>query len=233
MTTSKNDLVAGFDPGGKKSFGWCVAEVRPWRVIDYGVVSCAKAACGVAFDAVKNGNLVAAGVDAPLTWARDGGRRKSDEHIADWLRKNAQHSKGSVQAINSLRGACVVQGFLLAEALSRKYSKILFTETNPKPLRDCSNVKKSYEGVRDKDQSDEAWDHIQDAIVSAWAAAQARKAYDKDWKGQVGLNLYDDENEDQIYRFPFLNKKKTVYWWPDNHKNTVLRGSRSIHSSSG
>ena len=209
---SKNDLVAGFDPGGKNSFGWCVATIDPWRVVGRGVVSYAKEACDEASKVIKdkNGNLVAAGIDAPLTWARNGRQRKADKRITEWLKNSAQRRKGSAQAINSLRGACVVQGFLLAEALNHKYSGILITETNPKPLQDNPDAIKSYKGVWKNGQPD----HIHDAILSAWAASQARKAYDKGWKGQVGLNLYNDEDEDQIYCLPFLEKDKTVYWWP-------------------
>lgn len=211
MTTSKNDLVAGFDPGGKNSFGWCVVAVRPRRkMIDAGknLASNADDAFCKASQVIKShgGSLRAVGIDAPLTWARNGGQRTADRHI------NNQHSPNSALSVNSLWGACAVQGFLLAEALSREYPGILFTEANPKPLKDNPDAIKWYKDVWSEDEPD----HIRDAIVSAWAAAQALKAYGKGWKGQVGLNLYDCDDKAKIYHFPFFdkNKNKVVYWWP-------------------
>ena len=196
MTTSKNDLVAGFDPGGKNSFGWCVAAIDPWRVVGRGVVSHANEACDGASEVLKakNGNLVAAGIDAPLTWARDGGRRESDKHVEQW---------GTAMAVNSLRGACVVQGYLLAKALNKKHPRCLITETNPKPLlkylkhNPDTEVANEFDAVSFKVGESE---HIRDAIVSAWAAYKALNSQS---------NLY--KNDTKIYRF----LDKAVYWWPE------------------
>lgn len=44
--------------------------------------------------------------------------------------------------------------------------------------------------------------HIRDAIVSAWAAAEALNSR---------RNLYELDDESQIYRIA----DKAVYWWPE------------------
>ena len=189
-------LVAGFDPGGKSGnkFGWCVAEFRPWRVIAANGASCADDAFCRASQAVEThgGRLVAAGIDAPLTWARNGGQRKADKHVQQW---------GTASGVNSLWGACLVQGFLLAKVLEEKHPKCLITETNPKALLNCvSAAREALEGAWKEGESED----VRDAIVSAWAAAQASES------GRGGVNLYDGENKDQVYRV----SAKAVYWWP-------------------
>ena len=146
--TSKTNLAAGFDPGGKNGFGWCVAQVCPWRVIGRGVVSCSDGAFAQAHQIIKQdgGNLAAAGIDAPLTWARNGGERESDKVVKRW---------GTALAVNTLRGACLVQGFLIIKALVEKHPNCLITETNPKPLLNCSEAARaSYNGVWDESQPD-------------------------------------------------------------------------------
>ena len=214
MMTSNNDLVAGFDPGGKNSFGWCVAEIDPKHVIRVieierdgdkaaGVASNADDALCKASRVIKahGGKLLAAGIDAPLTWARDGGQRKADKYISD------NFKKGSAQAVNSLWGACIVQGFLLAKALEKQYPKCLITEANPKPLweylkqtRGTEYTKKLCDGCWEEGEPD----HTRDAIFAAWAAAAA--------KAQTGgCDLYKLKDEVKVYRF----LDNAVYWWPE------------------
>lgn len=210
MATSKNNLVAGFDPGGKNSFGWCVAEVLPKRTIRVvttkqsvgaGLASNADEAFGKAHKVIKDsgGTLLAAGIDAPLTWARNGGQREADKRIS-------KRFKSSAQAVNSLWGACLVQGFLLAKTLEEKYPDCLITETNPKPLWEY--LKQTLGIKTARKLCDTSWekgepDHIHDAIVSAWAAAAA--------KAQTGgCDLYSLKDEVEVHRI----LDNAVYWWP-------------------
>lgn len=191
-------LAAGFDPGGKSKgnkFGWCVASLRPWRVIGKGAASCADDAfCRASRIVGENcGNLVAAGVDAPLVWARDGGMREADKHVQEW---------GTAQAVNSIWGACLAQGFLLAKILETKHPECLITETNPKPLLEwLKRHSEVPDGVVERGDSED----VRDAVISAWAAAQVVG-------GHKGVNLYDRESESKIYRV----SPRAVYWWPEN-----------------
>ena len=147
-------------------------------------------------ETMSGGQLSAAGIDAPLYWSQNGLWRKSDVMV------RAHHPNG-VLTVNSLYGACLAQGCMLAKKIESEYENCLITETHPKALLNalielkiCSNVGK---------WSDEANnEHERDALVSAWAAAQALRG--------DGQNLFclDNRNPKDIHVF----LKKTVYWWP-------------------
>ncbi len=104
-------IILGFDPGGEGRFGWAVCLDRDNRlkVIDAGIADHAKGAMESLLKALPRGGSVAgAGIDAPMFWVTDGGRK------ADYfIRKAIQHlgakaPGGTVQHFNSLRGACVI-----------------------------------------------------------------------------------------------------------------------------
>jgi hypothetical protein len=102
----------GFDPGGEDGFGWCVADdspVLPLTLRASGVVDNSRSAVDAAMDHVKKGEpIVAVGIDAPLFWVATGDRNV-DRIVRDELRGlGARSPGGTVQAVNSLRGACVV-----------------------------------------------------------------------------------------------------------------------------
>ena len=138
-------FIQGFDPGGKGNFGWSVCrevdgKLQPptktgladdaWdarnRVKD--TIAC--------LDPQGNSAVLAAGIDAPLFWSKRGNRR-ADGTLRGALR-NAQFPPrklgGVVQAVNALRGACLVQGMLLARYLHETWP-LSITEAHPKALR--------------------------------------------------------------------------------------------------
>jgi hypothetical protein len=132
-------ILLGFDPGGVNAFGWCVARDSaqlPPSVLATGVVSNARAAVAAALAAVPHGEVVlAAGIDAPLLWARSGSRH-SDRFVRQAIaRAGAPHPAGTVQDMNSLRGACLAQGILAALELREAISLLPLTEAHPKALR--------------------------------------------------------------------------------------------------
>lgn len=113
----------GADPGGGRRFGlarldadgrfatWCVESV------------------GAALERIVA--PLAIGIDAPLWWsAGSGGGRAADA----WLRRRYRLSGGQVQSVNSLRGAAIVQGPLLAARLRQRAPGIMVTESHPKAL---------------------------------------------------------------------------------------------------
>lgn len=132
-------VLVGFDPGGVNAFGWCVARDSsqlPLAPLATGIASNARAAVAAALAAVPNGEVVAAaGIDAPLLWARSG-PRNSDRIVRQAIaRAGAPHPAGTVQDINSLRGACLAQGILAALELRDAVSLLPLTEAHPKALR--------------------------------------------------------------------------------------------------
>lgn len=133
-------VLLGLDPGGARNFGWCIADegggTFPAKPIASGLSDNASQAIAAALDAMPAGGVpAAAGIDAPLYWSRSGAR------IADRLVRSAianagaPHAAGTVQDVNSLRGACLVQGMLAALALREKFPALPITEAHPKALR--------------------------------------------------------------------------------------------------
>ncbi len=133
------DLLIGLDPGGKRNFGWCIVAHRvhmPSRPIASGLADNASEAIVAALCCVPHdGRLVAAGIDAPLFWSRKG-PRIADKRVRDAIhRAGAPHASGTVQDVNSLRGACLVQGMLAGLELRERFPSLPITEAHPKALR--------------------------------------------------------------------------------------------------
>lgn len=138
-------LILGFDPGGRGRFGWSVCSATSANLqppLETGLADDALDA----FDKVKNAirrssfpsniRVLAAGIDAPMFWSISG-TRTADKVIRQALRSNQFPSTklgGAVQEVNSLRGACLVQGLLLGRFLREMWEHLDITETHPKAL---------------------------------------------------------------------------------------------------
>ena len=83
---------------------------------------------------LRNIPVLAAGIDAPVRWNK-AGSRKADDTLRKALRETGfpkSKVNGTVQAVNSLQGSCVVQGTLLARHLSEDEDWDLeITESHP------------------------------------------------------------------------------------------------------
>ena len=130
-------VFLGSDPGGKGKFGWAVCfEINDGlRVVATDIADHAKDALEKSFNALpKGGSVVAAGIDAPMFWVADG-RREADRLVRKAIgRLGAKSPGGTVQSINSLQGACVVQGLLILKLLRQLYPDLPITEAHPKAL---------------------------------------------------------------------------------------------------
>ena len=85
-----------------------------------------------------NPNVLAAGIDAPLFWSKTGNRKIDDvldRAMRDTGFQRPKNGGRIVQAVNSLRGGCVVQGPLLARLLSETDWDPTITECHPKVLQ--------------------------------------------------------------------------------------------------
>ena len=131
------EIYLGFDPGGEKHFGWavCSPKAHVLQVLTTGKADHAKEAIYKALLTIPNkGTVVGAGIDSPLFWA-EGGKRDVDNLIRRAIQKlGARSLGGTVQEINSLRGACLVQGALVAYLLHKRFPYITITESHPKAL---------------------------------------------------------------------------------------------------
>jgi hypothetical protein len=92
----------------------------------------AHAAVQAALAAAAPHFIAGAGIDAPLFWQPAG-----DRHVDQLVRSaivQLGSNGGTVNAINSMRGACLVQGLMAAMLLRSQILQLLITESHPKAL---------------------------------------------------------------------------------------------------
>lgn len=210
MPTSTG-FILGFDPGGIGRFGWSVCNAIPGDLIrlktglanDAGDaltrVQQAMRSCGL----TGHPPILAAGIDAPMFWGANG-NRQVDAVLRRALR-NTQFPTpgGTVQQINSLRGACLVQGTLLGRYLHEQW-KLPITETHPKALQHLLSLPgQSAMASRVTDLTRGLDEHQRDATLSA-VAAWAMTCKLPGWH-----DLYDQE-PDPIQPFD----TPVGYWMP-------------------
>ena len=185
------DFILGFDPGGKGNsgkgnsgkgkFGWSVCRIdgdKLRRPAKTGLATNARNAIDQVERSIKElsdglqeePRVLAAGIDAPMFWSITGGNRRVDEIVKKALKDKGCPGKkigGTVQNVNSLRGACLVQGILLGKYLHETYT-LKITETHPKALEHL--LKKSGQSGRINPLIEGLDDHERDATLAAFAA---------------------------------------------------------------
>jgi hypothetical protein len=124
----------GYDPGGAGAFGWCVVHGAslPLQVLARGLADNAQEAVTQSLAAIKGGEVLAAGIDAPLFWRPDGDR-VVDRVVRENL-KGLGGQVGTVNHVNSLRGACLVQGMVAAILLRGHRPNLPVSESHPKAM---------------------------------------------------------------------------------------------------
>lgn len=125
------DVAVGFDPGGRAKFGWAIIEIGhdpPFGVLASGRASHAHEALTAVLAAAEATRVIGVGIDAPMFWTPTGARA-SDA----FLRGLIGPPTATVQEPNSLRGACVVQGPIIANLCRRSaLSTVPLFEAHPK-----------------------------------------------------------------------------------------------------
>jgi hypothetical protein len=172
----------GFDPGGSGAFGWCVVlgNGLPLNIITRGIANDAQQAVNDSLQAIGAGTLCGAAFDSPLFW-RSAGDRIVDDHLRQRVLHLGAHG-GTVNHVNSLRGACLIQGMLAAMLLRQHNSGLLVSESHPKAMlwllgiADANNPVSAISlgnlGRLFAGNTDNASDHERDAALgalSAWA----------------------------------------------------------------
>lgn len=193
-------VLLGFDPGGKDSFGWamvCLERGGAFVALECGVESNAPDAVRAAARHAPS-KPDGIGIDAPLFWV-DKGDRRADAAIRTRL-VAAGGKSGTVSSVNSLRGACVVQGILTARRVAAEWPAALVTEAHPKALlRLYAEAQKFVESHLPASYAEHSRDAAL-AALAAWAAVTAQV----DW-----INLVLGESE------PFFPAGREVsYWFP-------------------
>jgi predicted nuclease with RNAse H fold len=185
----------GFDPGGENSFGVAVIQ-------ENGHSKCYTVSSALqAFQKIE-ARPIGVGIDAPLWWSKSvGGGRYCDE----WIRKTYGIPAGSVQSVNSLRGAAIAQGLLLGDMITKSYPGCMLTESNPKAVVIAMDV--GFDdflrmNVRTANYTN---DHERDALV---AALSAKLGMNGSWR----RDLSEIKPEAEIGNQPFDLSAR--YFWP-------------------
>ncbi len=192
-------ILLGFDPGGIKKFGWAtlhVDEVGKIVSLTTGVASNAPEAVHNAVHDTTS-EPAGVGIDAPLFWVQVGDRRV-DSYLRDRVREAGGHT-GTVNSVNSLRGACLVQGILTARIITASWPSTIITEAHPKALLrlHANEIERFFTNHLPPNE------HGRDAALAAfaaWAAVTAQQSW---------LNLVQKEVD------PFFPSGNEVsYWFP-------------------
>jgi hypothetical protein len=193
-------VLLGFDPGGINNFGWATLHVdKVGGIVSLvtGVVSNAPEAIS---NAAKNTTFAPAGVgiDAPLFWVQEGDRRV-DSYLRLRVREAGGHN-GTVNSVNSLRGACLVQGIIAARLIATSWPTTLITEAHPKALL---RLHAEAEQFITNHLPTINTEHERDAALAAFAA-WAAVTLQQSWR-----NLVLEEVD------PFFPSGREVsYWFP-------------------
>ena len=201
--TEHNGLILGFDPGGEggaKSqggFGWSICICSNGKLQPDPKTGLAKNAWDAFLQVNKwlechnpTEKVLAAGIDAPMFWNREG-KRTVDDVLRNQLKANGFPSSklgGTVQQVNSLQGACLVQGALMGNHLHKRWALPL-TEAHPTALHHllgCLSEPEQKNMVQNLTAG--LVDHELDATLSA-VAAWAMIHEPNGWR-----NLYDEES---------------------------------------
>ncbi len=128
-------ILFGFDPGGLHNFGWACLNIGKSGIpisLNTGCSSNAPDAITEASRHAAGRAPVAVGIDAPLFWVAEGDRL-ADAGIRTRVCA-AGGTSGNVGHVNSLRGACLVQGVLAARQVAETWPSTKITEAHPKAL---------------------------------------------------------------------------------------------------
>lgn len=187
----------GIDPGGERAMGWCVLTTHATSVGFQSGCCTGIRSCFASIAQHLDEQPAAVGIDAPLYWTQHGDRL-SDQRIRRAVLA-AGGVNGTVAHVNSLRGACLVQGVLAAVEARKIWRSVPVTEAHPKALLRISVDAKEF--IRERSFPS---DHERDAALGAFAAL----AYYSKSSGWV--DWFRRETD------PFVPSGANVaYWFPE------------------
>lgn len=190
----------GLDPGGLNNFGWaCLRIGESGRSLDLitGLASNAADAINGASGAAT-GAPVGVGIDAPLFWVATGDRN-ADVRVRKLVKAAGGHSS-TVAHVNSLRGACLVQGVLAAQIAALKWPSAVITEAHPKALYCIDHAAQEF---ITRNFPDAPTDHERDAALAAFSA----------WAAVERFSSWHDLVEEEATPF-FPSGQVVSYWFP-------------------
>ena len=195
-------MWVGADPGGIDSFGLAFLE-GSGRMQCLTVSSVHEAVKCI----VAAGEPLSIGIDAPMWWsAARGGARMADQRI----RKRYHIASGTVQSANSLRGAALAGGALLASLVRREFPNIGITESHPKALLCALDPKDDGASFARRFKIPTDWrnEHERDAAI---AAVCAREGFEGRWQMDLAEQRNGLEQDPKSYWLAPVS-----YFWPED-----------------
>jgi predicted nuclease with RNAse H fold len=151
----------------------------------------------------------AIGIDCPLWWSAS---KTGDRLVDRQLRRRYRIAGGTVATVNSLRGAVIAQGPMLAWLLAKKFGEVPITETHPKALLIALKLHtESWKTIASKLSirgNEPASEHERDALLSA---VVARNAFLKRWNVDLSLSRTESELDPKKMWFGSVS-----YVWPES-----------------
>ena len=189
----------GADPGGKDAFGLAFVDVS-------GSLRCETVSS--VDEAVKAitamGKPLGLGIDAPMWWsAGEGGGRRADAR----LRERYGISGGTVQSGNSLRGAALIGGALMASRIREHFPALRITESHPKALLLALRLDGVQFAARYGIQTNWGNEHERDAAI---AAVCAREGFEGRWPTDLAKQRDRSEQNPCAYWLAPM-----AYFWPE------------------
>jgi predicted nuclease with RNAse H fold len=192
----------GADPGGIGSFG--IALIRNDHSALSATVGCVDEAVDFFLENLKE-TPGGAGIDAPLWWSSG---PAGDRYADQWLRKTCRLSGGEVQAVNSLRGAALVQAAMLVLRLREHFPALPVTESHPKAILKHPHAG-GWNAFAEQHQLAESFtnEHERDALI---AAVAAREGFGGRWKNDLSTVRNSSEQDPKRYWLAPVH-----YYWPE------------------
>jgi hypothetical protein len=137
-----------------------------------------------------------------------GGSRRVDY----WLRSTYGIHPGTVQSVNSLRGAVVVQGIMLAMRLREQSPSLPITEAHPKALLVALGLADApWSRIADTFglSGAQPGEHERDALLSAVAAREGER---QNWR-DLSADRDSEELDPKQLWFGAVS-----YWWPQDQQ---------------
>ena len=151
------------------------------------------------------GEPLALGIDAPMWWsACEGAGRMADAR----LRRRYGISSGTIQSGNSLKGAALIGGALLASRIREKFPGIRITESHPKALLLAMSLDETRFAARFGIETSWRNEHERDAVV---AAICAREGFEGRWPTDLAEKRSPHEQNPQSYWLAPMS-----YFWPES-----------------
>ena len=191
-------LWVGADPGGKGRFG--LAFLNTSGGLHCNTVSSVEEAVE---RIVSTGEPLGLGIDAPMWWsASESGWRMADRR----LRERYPAASSSVLSVNSLQGAALVGGMMLASRAREMFPALAITESHPKVLLSALELDET--GIAQQFRISPCWknEHERDAAI---AAVCAREGLRGRWNTDLALQRHSAEQDPQTYWLAPMN-----YFWP-------------------